>query len=99
MKLAAVKNGTSLIVTPEGRIDSGNVQDFEKQLKEAMDGVTTLVLDLSALEYISSAGLRVLIATQKELEAADGSMTLLQVNPGVKEILDITGLSDFLTIL
>ena len=99
MKLSVVRNGSSLIVNMTGRIDSNNAPQFESELREALDGVSVLVLDMGSLDYISSAGLRTLLEAQKLMEAAGGSMTLLQVPDNIREILDMTGFAEFLTIL
>lgn len=99
MKLSVVRNGSSLIVNLTGRIDSNNAPQFESELREALDGVSVLVLDMGSLDYISSAGLRTLLEAQKLMEAAGGSMTLLQVPDNIREILDMTGFTEFLTIL
>ena len=99
MKLSVVRNGSSLIVNLTGRIDSNNAPQFESELREVLDGVSVLVLDMGSLDYISSAGLRTLLEAQKLMEAAGGSMTLLQVPDNIREILDMTGFTEFLTIL
>ena len=81
----------------EGRLDTVTAPELEKELKESLDGVTSLTLDFGKLEYISSAGLRVLLAAQK-LMAKQGSMKLTGVNETIMEIFDVTGFSDILTI-
>lgn len=89
--------GTSLTAAPQGRIDTTTAPAFEAKLKENLPGVTALILDFAGVEYISSAGLRVLLSTQK-LMAKQGSMVLRNVNDTVKEVFDVTGFSDILTI-
>ena len=81
----------------EGRLDTVTAPDLEKELKESLDGVTELLLDFAKLEYISSAGLRVLLATQKVMNR-QGEMTLVHVNDTIMEIFEVTGFSDILTI-
>lgn len=81
----------------EGRLDTVTAPELEKELKASLDGVTSLTLDFGKLEYISSAGLRVLLAAQK-LMAKQGSMKLTGVNETIMEILDVTGFADILTI-
>ena len=81
----------------EGRLDTVTAPELEKDLKESLDGVTDLVLDFGKLEYISSAGLRVLLAAQKTM-SRQGSMKLQNVNETVMEIFEVTGFSDILTI-
>lgn len=80
-----------------GRLDTVTSPDFDAELKDSMEGVTELVLDFEKLEYISSAGLRVLLAAQKTM-AKQGSMKLINVNDDVMEIFEVTGFSDILTI-
>jgi anti-sigma B factor antagonist len=90
-------NETELTVSLTGRLDTTTAPELEKELKASLDGVTTLVIDMTALDYISSAGLRVLLSTQKRM-SKQGSMTLTGVNEGVMEVFEITGFSGILTI-
>ncbi len=80
-----------------GRLDTITSPDFEKELKETLPDVTDLVLDFSDLEYISSAGLRVLLSAQKTM-TKQGGMKLIHVNDTIMEIFEVTGFSDILTI-
>lgn len=90
------ENG-ALTVALEGRLDTTSAPQLEGELKGALDGVTSLVLDLEGLEYISSAGLRVLLSAQK-LMMKQGSMKVTNVNETVMEIFEVTGFVDILTI-
>ena len=81
----------------KGRLDTVTSPDFDAELKAGMEGIAELVLDFDELEYISSAGLRVLLAAQKTM-AKQGSMKLINVNEDVMEIFEVTGFSDILTI-
>ena len=81
----------------EGRLDTTTAPELEEQLKAALDGVTELTLDLEKLEYISSAGLRVLLSAQKVM-SKQGEMKLIHVNDTIMEIFEVTGFSDILTI-
>ena len=81
----------------EGRLDTATVPKFEAELKGSLDSASSLILDLEKLEYISSAGLRVLIMAQKAMKK-QGGMKLVHVNETVREILEVTGFSDILTI-
>ena len=81
----------------EGRLDTTTAPDLEKLLQESLPGVTELVLDFAKLDYISSAGLRVLLAAQK-IMSKQGSMKLQHVNESIMEILEVTGFVDILTI-
>ena len=86
-----------LNVKVEGRLDTATAPALEEELAEVMDEAEELVFDLKGLEYMSSAGLRILLATQKKM-AQKGGMKVVNVNDVIKEILDITGFSDILTI-
>lgn len=89
--------GSALTVAVEGRLDTVTSPDLEAALSESLEGVTDLTLDFSGLEYISSAGLRVLLATQKKMNA-QGSMKVCGVNETVGEVFEVTGFADILTI-
>lgn len=85
------------LVKLEGRLDTVTAPDLEKELKEVLDGASELVMDFENLEYISSAGLRVLLATQKVM-GRKGGMKVINVNETIMEIFEVTGFSDILTI-
>lgn len=89
--------GTALTLSLQGRLDTGTAPQLEAALKESMDGVTDLTLDFAGLEYISSAGLRVLLSAQKVMKK-QGSMVIRHVNETIMEVFEVTGFSDFLTI-
>ena len=97
--LSVKKNieGQKAVFSLEGRLDTVTSPDFEKELKEVLDGLTELTLDFEKLEYISSAGLRVLLAAQKVMNK-QGSMQVVNVNESIMDIFDVTGLSDILQI-
>ncbi|MBR3076860.1 MAG: STAS domain-containing protein [Oscillospiraceae bacterium] len=82
----------------EGRLDTTTAQDLEHALQKAMPRVSKLTLDFENLDYISSAGLRVLLSAQKTMSAKDGEMKLLHVNEAILDIFEVTGFSDILTI-
>ena len=90
-------DGSTLNVALEGRLDTSTSPQLEEELKGSLDGVTSLVFGLEKLEYISSAGLRVLLSAQKIMNQ-QGSMKLLHVNDVINEIFEVTGFSDILTI-
>lgn len=90
-------DGSKLTVELEGRLDTNTSGDLEAVLQESLGGVTELVLDLEKLEYISSAGLRVLLAAHKMM-AKQGTMKVINVDPTVMEIFEITGFLDILTV-
>ena len=90
-------NAPALTVTLTGRLDTTTAPELEKELKVSLDGVTELTFDLAALEYISSAGLRVLLSAQKTMNR-QGTMKLTHVNETIMEIFEVTGFSDILTV-
>ncbi len=91
------KNGTALTLAVEGRLDTITAPDLEAVLKEELDGVEELTFDFSALDYISSAGLRVLLSAQKRMNA-QGTMKVTGVSEIIMEIFEVTGFTDILTI-
>ena len=90
-------NESELTVWLKGRLDTLTAPQLEDSLKEDLDNVTAIVLDLEELEYISSAGLRVLLSAQKTM-SVKGTMVLRNVSEEIHEIFDVTGFSDILTI-
>lgn len=88
---------TSLTVALEGRLDTATAPELERELKDSLEGKTELVMDLGKLAYISSAGLRVLLSAQKTMNK-QGSMVIRNATDEVKEIFEVTGFSDILTI-
>lgn len=86
-----------LTVKLEGRLDTTTSPDLEKSLQESLPGVTELVMDFEKLDYISSAGLRVMLATQKIMNR-QGGMKLCRAKDVIMEILEVTGFTDILTI-
>ena len=90
-------NGTELTVTLAGRLDTTTAPNLEAELKQSVSGVDMLVLDFAGLEYLSSAGLRVLLQAQKVMNK-QGKMVLRNVNETINEIFEVTGFVDILTI-
>ena len=97
MTIQKMKNGSALTIAPEGRLDTITAPELEAVLKEELNGVEDLTFDLEKLDYISSAGLRVLLSAQK-IMTRQGSMKLCHVNESIMEILEVTGFVDILTI-
>ena len=89
--------GNKLEVAVTGRVDTTTAPQLEEEIKESLDGVTELIIDFSGVEYISSAGLRVLLSCQKTMNA-QGTMVMTGVRESVMEIFEVTGFSDILTI-
>lgn len=98
MTILKNREGNTVNLALEGRLDTTTAPQLEEALNENMDGVDTLVLDMKSLEYVSSAGLRVLLAAQKKMNAVKGSMVLRNVCEDIKEVFDITGFCDILTV-
>ena len=86
MKIEKIFDEKDLTMKVEGRIDTITSQELEESLNENLENINSLTLDFEELEYISSAGLRVLIATQKKLKANDAQLTIINVNDTIKEI-------------
>lgn len=97
MKIEKKLNEKTLVIELEGRLDTTTAPQLEAELKNSLDGVTELVFDLGALEYISSAGLRVLLSAFKIMRNK-GKMKVTNANELVKEVFEVTGFSDFLPI-
>ncbi len=97
MTITKNRNGTRLELVLEGRLDTTTAPHLEAELKQSVNGVTELALDLGKLEYLSSAGLRVLLSAQKVMNR-QGSMVVRNVNETIMEIFDVTGFTDILTI-
>jgi anti-sigma B factor antagonist len=98
MKIEKKLTDTSLEVALSGRLDTMTAPELETTLKESLNGVSELILDFDKLEYISSAGLRVLLSAQKQMDR-QGGMKLLHVNETIMEIFEVTGFIDILDIV
>ncbi len=97
MTITKKQNGTALEIALEGRLDTVTAPELESELKASLDGAESLVFDFSKLDYISSAGLRVLLSAHKAM-AGKGGMKVTHVNEIVQEVFEVTGFSDILTI-
>ena len=97
MEIKKTQNGSELNVAVEGRLDTTTAPQLEAELKQSINGVEKLVLDFAKLEYLSSAGLRVLLSAQKAM-SKQGEMIICNVNDTISEIFEITGFIDILTI-
>ncbi|MBR6473671.1 MAG: STAS domain-containing protein [Firmicutes bacterium] len=97
MIVSKTMEDNKLTVKVEGRLDTSTSPILEKELAELLADAEELVFDLEGLEYLSSAGLRILLATQKKM-TEKGGMKVINVNDVISEIFDITGFSDILTI-
>lgn len=97
MTTELIRNDSALTVKLAGRLDSPASQELDKVLDGAMEGVTDLTFDLEKLDYMSSAGLRILLRAQK-LMNQNGRMKVTHVNELIREIFEVTGFTEILTI-
>ncbi|MBR2180307.1 MAG: STAS domain-containing protein [Oscillospiraceae bacterium] len=97
MTVEKTLNGAELNIKVAGRLDTTTAPELEKELTESISGAEKLALDFADLEYLSSAGLRVLLQAQKIMNK-QGEMVVKNVNETIMEIFEVTGFTDFLTI-
>ena len=97
MKINKKQDGGKLVIALEGRLDTTTAPELEKELKTSLDGVADLTLDMAKLDYISSAGLRVLLSAHKTM-MKQGQMKVINASEIVTEVFDVTGFSDILNI-
>ena len=98
MNIEKVCKDNAITLKVSGRLDTTTAPALETAVSETISACQDLVMDFAGLEYISSAGLRVILKAQKAM-AAKGSLTLMHVNETIMEIFEITGFSDILTIV
>ena len=96
MDITCERDGAKLVVAVSGRVDTTTAPEFDKYITEHTDGVEELILDLKNMTYTSSAGLRVFLKTQK-LMNEKGTLKLINVQPEVMDVFEITGFTDILT--
>lgn len=97
MNIKKKTNESEMIMYVSGRMDTSAAPQFEAEIKSSLDGISKLVLDFENLEYVSSAGLRVILAAQKIMNK-QGEMIIKNVSEVVYEVFEITGFVDILTI-
>ncbi len=97
LNITKKSENNNLVIALEGRLDTTTAPELEAQLQTGLEGVKTLTVDMEKLEYISSAGLRVLLSAQKRMNG-QGEMKVTHVGETIMEIFDVTGFSDILTI-
>lgn len=97
MKITKTQNGNSLYLALEGRLDTNTAPELEASIKGSIDGVEELTINMESLDYLSSAGLRVLLGAQKIMNK-QGSMRVTHVNDTIMDIFEVTGFADILTI-
>ncbi len=97
MKINKTQNEGVLTIALTGRLDTMTAPDLDAELKHSLDDVAELVFDMKELQYISSAGLRVLLSAQKAMNK-QGSMKVINISDEIREIFEVTGFIDILTI-
>ncbi len=97
MTITKKQDGTALEIALEGRLDTMTSPELEAELNKSLGGAETLVMDFGKLDYISSAGLRVLLSAHKIMNAK-GGMKITRVNDIVQEVFEVTGFADILDI-
>jgi len=97
LKIDMQSEGDTLTAKLEGRLDTTTAPELESELGKNLDGIKELIFDFTELEYLSSAGLRVLLNAQKTMNQ-QGEMKLTGVGDNIKEIFEVTGFSDILTV-
>ena len=98
MTIEIKKSENETIIELVGRLDTITAPVLEKTISDNLGGIQSLILNFSGIEYISSAGLRVLLGAQKKMQNVGGAMKLIGVREDVMEILEMTGFADILTI-
>ncbi len=97
MEIIKKQDADALTISIEGRLDTMTAPAFENEIKSSLDGIASLILDFEKLEYVSSAGLRVILAAQKVMNK-QGEMKIHNVNEEIMDVFEITGFTDILTI-
>lgn len=98
MTISADKKGSKLVLSLEGRLDTTTAPELEKELGEVLDDVDDITFDCNGLEYISSAGLRVLLGAQKAMNKKEGKLVVKNINDTIREVFEVTGFTDVITI-
>jgi len=97
LSITKKQDGTALTIALEGRLDTTTAPELEQEMNTSLNGVTELTFDMTKLEYISSAGLRVLLTANKTM-IKQGQMKITHVTDIVQEVFEVTGFSNILTI-
>lgn len=98
MKIIKKEKSGVVTLEIEGRLETGTAPELEAELNKIIPTTDDLVLDFAKLEYVSSAGLRVLLTAQKEMNSKNGKMKIIHVNEVINEVFEITGFTSILTI-
>ena len=98
MTIEFKKDGASLYIKPVGRLDTPGARELDERLPPELAGVSSVLLDMAEVEYISSGGLRVLLTTEQEMQDRGGKLKVTHVGPQIMEIFEMTGFTDILDI-
>lgn len=98
MEIFKMAEGKTMIIKVSGRIDTTTAPELDKTIKNSIENTSELILDFENLDYISSAGLRVILSAQKTMNQQGGKMKVTNVNEIVAEVFEITGFADILNI-
>ena len=98
MTIKKTVDGSTLVLALEGRLDTTTAPQLENELKVSLYDTKALTLDMEKLEYLSSAGLRVLLSAQKQMQKQKAEMVVVNVNEIIMEVFEITGFVDIITI-
>ena len=98
MEVKFNKQSDTLTVVISGNIDTVTAPELETQLQENLSGIKDLILDFAAVDYISSAGLRVILMANQQMEDVDGNMTVKNVNDDVRDVFEMTGFDSLLNL-
>lgn len=98
MDINKIRDGGELTIALTGSLNTQTAPELDEAVKTDLDGVTLLVLDLDKLDYISSAGLRVLLCAQDHMDDAEGTLIVKNANETVREVFDMTGFTDILAL-
>lgn len=99
LNITKKQEGTAFTVVLEGRLDTNTAPEFQAEVEPMLGGINELMLDCKALDYISSAGLRVLLTFEQELEGQGKTMQLCHVNDIIRDVFDVTGFLEILNIV
>ena len=99
LNIVKKQDGDTLTVKLDGRLDTNTAPDFQTEMEPLLNDISKLVLDFEKLDYISSAGLRVLLPFEQEMEEQEKTLELTHVNDIIHDVFDVTGFLDILTIV
>ena len=99
LNIVKKQDGDTLTVKLDGRLDTNTAPDFQTEMEPLLNGISKLVLDFEKLDYISSAGLRVLLTFEQEMEEQEKTLEVTNVNDIIHDVFDVTGFLDILTIV